>query len=32
MPEDTYFRITVVDEKGLPADTNAYFLDQWAEF
>ena len=31
-PEDTYFRITVVDESGKPADTNAYFLDQWAEF
>ena len=28
-PDDLYFRITVVDEKGLPADTNAYFVDEW---
>ena len=27
-----YFRITVIDEKGYPADTNAYFIDQWVEF
>ena len=31
-PDDIYFRITVVDEKGQPADTSAYFLDQWVEF
>ena len=31
-PDDVYFRITVVDEKGYPADTNAYFLDEWVEF
>ena len=31
-PGDIYFRITVVDEKGFPADTNAYFLDEWVEF
>lgn len=26
-PDDVYFRITVFDEKGLTADTNAYFID-----
>ena len=31
-PDDGYFRITVIDEKGLPADTSAYFIDEWAEF
>ena len=31
-PDDVYFRITVVDEKGLPADTSAYFIDEWIEF
>ena len=31
-PEDVYFRITVVDEKGCPADTSAYFIDRWVEF
>lgn len=30
-PDDVYFRITVVDEKGQPADTSAYFLDRWVE-
>ena len=27
-PQDGYVRITVVDEKGYPADTNAYFVDE----
>ncbi len=27
-PNDGYVRITVVDEKGLPANTNAYFIDE----
>ena len=27
-PSDGYFRITVVDKKGLRADTNAYFTDE----
>jgi hypothetical protein len=27
-PEDTGFRVTVVDEKGLVAYSNAYFLDK----
>ena len=31
-PDHGYFRITVIDEKGYPADTNAYFIDQWVEF
>ena len=31
-PESVYFRITVIDEKGYPADTNAYFVDEWVEF
>ena len=26
-PEDTYFRVTVFDENGMTADTNAYFVD-----
>lgn len=29
--EDKYFRITVVDEKGCPANTNAYFTDELFE-
>jgi hypothetical protein len=28
-PEDQYFRLTVVDEAGKPANTNAYFTDEW---
>lgn len=27
-PEDKYVRLTVVNEKGLPANTNAYFTDE----
>jgi hypothetical protein len=27
-PEDKYVRLTVIDEKGLPANTNAYFTDE----
>lgn len=26
-PDDIYFRITIFDENGLTADTNAYFID-----
>ena len=26
-PEDIYFRVTVFDENGMTADTNAYFVD-----
>ena len=26
-PEDIYFRVTVFDETGMTADTNAYFVD-----
>lgn len=28
-PEDVYFRLTVIDESGKPANTNAYFTDEW---
>jgi hypothetical protein len=28
-PEDQYFRLTVIDERGKPANTNAYFTDEW---
>lgn len=28
-PEDVYFRLTVIDEAGKPANTNAYFTDEW---
>ena len=28
LEEDKYFRITVLDEKGHPANTNAYFTDE----
>ena len=28
-PEDQYFRITVIDERGKPANTSAYFTDEW---
>lgn len=31
-PDDVYFRITVEGENGLPADTNAYFVDKWIDF
>ena len=31
-PNDIYFRITVEDEKGFPADTNAYFIDSCVDF
>ena len=27
-PKDGYVRITVIDEKGYPANTNAYFTDE----
>ena len=27
-PKDVYVRITVIDEKGYPANTNAYFTDE----
>ena len=27
-PEDIYFRLTITDEKGLHATTNAYFVDK----
>lgn len=27
-PDDVYFRVTVTDERGLHADTNAYFTDE----
>ena len=27
-PNDVYVRITVIDEKGYPANTNAYFTDE----
>ena len=26
-PDDIYFRVTVFDENGMTADTNAYFVD-----
>ena len=28
MPEDNYFRLTVIDESGKRAWTNAYFTDE----
>lgn len=27
-PTDKYFRVTVIDENGMTADTNAYFVDE----
>lgn len=30
-PDDGYVRITVIDEKGYPANTNAYFTDELFE-
>ena len=29
MDEEIYVRVTVVDHRGRPANTNAYFLDQF---
>lgn len=29
--DDIYFRITVIDQNGYPADTNAYFTDEWLD-
>lgn len=28
-PDQRYFRLTVIDERGYPANTNAYFTDEW---
>ena len=30
-PDYEYFRITVIDENGYPADTSAYFIDEWVD-